>query len=108
MGDTPISQRPTQMHPENSPNFQGAHGVIMMAETSKLLPWLMLTCLFSGVSLIISFWAISEAQKSSREARLLEQQVMDQNALLLREGLRQPSDFSNGPAGNLQYRRKEK
>jgi len=49
-----------------------------------------------------------EVLKFERESRVLQQQVMDQSALLLREGLRQPDDLINGPAGNLNYRRKEK
>ena len=46
---------------------------------------------------------MAQMRKNEMETRLLMQQVMDTNALLVREGLRKPSDFSNGPAGNLQY-----
>lgn len=46
---------------------------------------------------------LEQMRRNEIEVRLLEQQVMDQNALMLRAGLRQPEDFSNGPAGNLQY-----
>lgn len=76
-------------------------------EHSKLLPWLMLCAILSGAALMGAGWAISESEKSERESRLLQQQVMDQNALLVREGLRRPEDFTNGPAGNLQYQPKE-
>jgi hypothetical protein len=35
--------------------------------------------------------------------------VMDQNALMIREGLKQPTDETYGPAANLEYRKpKEK
>jgi hypothetical protein len=48
-----------------------------------------------------------EYQKAEREARVKEQQIMDQSALLLREGHRKPSDATNGPAGNLNYNREK-
>lgn len=49
-----------------------------------------------------------EVLKYERESRVLQQQVMDQSALLLREGIRQPDDQTNGPSGNLNYHRKGK
>jgi len=69
---------------------------------------------FAIASFVISLWANSDNNKirdellrSERESRVLQQQVMDQSALLLREGIRQPGDLTNGPAGNLDYKRKE-
>lgn len=49
-----------------------------------------------------------EVIKYERESRVLQQQVMDHSALLMREGLSQPTDETNGPAGNLEYRRRRK
>jgi hypothetical protein len=60
----------------------------------------------SVAAIVLAMWSNYEAQNSARESRLLQQQVMDQSALLLREGIRQPGDANNGPAGNLDYKRK--
>jgi len=99
---------PTQQHPENSPNFQNAHGVVMLTETSKLLPWLMMCCLLSGFACALATGSIIWASMSARETKQLQIQVMDQNALLIREGLKQPGDTVYGPAGNLEYKPREK
>jgi hypothetical protein len=70
---------------------------------------------FAIAGFIVALWATSgnrdireELLRSERESRVLQQQIMDQSALLLREGIRQPDDFTNGPAGNLNYKRKDK
>jgi hypothetical protein len=49
-----------------------------------------------------------EYQKAEREARVKEQQLMDLSALQLRDGVRQPGDTTNGPAGNLNYHKRSK
>lgn len=49
-----------------------------------------------------------EVDRLVREARQVQIQVMDQNALLIREGLKQPTDTTYGPAGNLEYKPKPK
>jgi len=65
---------------------------------------------FAIAAFVIALWANSDNTKireellrSERESRVLQQQVMDQSALLLREGIRQPGDLTNGPSGNLDY-----
>lgn len=70
---------------------------------------------FAIAGFVVALWATSdnrqireELLRSERESRVLQQQIMDQSALLLREGIRQPDDFTNGPSGNLNYHRKEK
>jgi hypothetical protein len=94
----------TQVHPEHSPNFSNAHGVVMLTETSKLLPWLMFCAMLSGTAVALAVFAIIWASLSAHETRQLQIQVMDQNALLIREGLAQPTDTTYGPAGNLEYK----
>jgi hypothetical protein len=66
---------------------------------------------FAIAAFVVSLWANSDNTKirdellrSERESRVLQQQVMDQSALLLREGIRQPGDLTNGPSGNLDYK----
>lgn len=81
---------------------------VLLSERGAVLLALVLVGVLAGVAWARSESAISAAGKAERETRLLEQQVMDQNALLVREGLRQPTDHTNGPAGNVQYQRKGK
>lgn len=65
----------TQIHPEHSPNFSGAHGVVMQHESSKLLPWLMLTAVLSGIALGVSVMVVVNASQSeSRTHAELERQ----------------------------------
>ena len=69
---------------------------------------------FAIAAFVVSLWANSDNTKireellrSERESRVLQQQVMDQSALLLREGIRQPGDLTNGPSGNMDYQRRK-
>jgi hypothetical protein len=70
---------------------------------------------FSTAAFMLSIWAITEysmsrneyareTDKLIHEVRQLQIQVMDHNALLIREGLSQPTDEAYGPAGNLEYK----
>ncbi len=89
-----------------------------ITEHSKLLPWLMMCALFAGFSLAASVAAIiwtttirddltREFQRVEREAKQLQIQVMDQNALNIRNGWVHPGDEVYGPAGNLEYKPRE-
>lgn len=75
-----------------------------ITEHSKLLPWLMLCCILSGTAIALSVFSLIWAGMSARETKQLQIQVMDHNALLIREGLAQPTDEMYGPAGNLEYK----
>ncbi len=57
---------------------------------------------------VVALWSIHESDRSARETKQLQIQVMDQNALMIREGFKQPGDTVYGPAGNLEYKHKEK
>ena len=59
---------------------------------------------FSTAALVTALWTMRDADRSARETKQLQIQVMDQNALLIREGLKQPGDTVYGPAGNLEYK----
>ena len=67
-----------------------------------------LSVVFATVALVVSFMAILLVFKYEREYRLLQKDIEDQNAILLREGLRQPGDAARGASGNLQYQPKER
>lgn len=65
----------TQIHPEHSPNLTGAQGFVYAPEASKLLPWLMLTALLSGIAVGISVMVVVETgQSESRTRAELEKQ----------------------------------
>lgn len=80
---------------------------VHLNEHSKLIPWLMLCAILSGVAVTMAIFATIWASMSARETKQLQIQVMDHNALLIREGLMQPTDETYGPAGNLEYRHKQ-
>lgn len=73
-------------------------------EHSKLLPWLMLCAILSGLSVSMSVFATIWAGISAHETKQLQIQVMDHNALLIREGFIQPTDETYGPGANLEYK----
>lgn len=84
--------QPTQMHPEHSPNFQGAHGVVMLTETSKLIPWLMFCAVLSGLAIGLAILAVILSQQSEREARMLQYYVLEMDAKLIAAGVKKPED----------------
>lgn len=76
-------------------------------ESSKLLPWLMLTAILSGVAIVTGLVSCFVAWKNVNEAKQVQIQLMYANAIMLREGLVQPGDMVYGPEGNLEYRQHE-
>jgi hypothetical protein len=60
--------------------------------------------IFGVAAFMMGIWAVFDAEKSARETRVLQQLLMDHDALLIREGLKQPGDESKGPAANLDYK----
>jgi hypothetical protein len=74
-----------------------------ITEHSRLLPWLMMCAVFSGFAIAFSMFTFYQLTRTEREYKLVQLQLMDQNAILIREGLKQPTDLVNGPAGNYQY-----
>lgn len=90
-----------------------------ITEHSKLLPMLMLTTVFSGIGLATSVFcyiSIHDLHERDRdELNILKNdvvrlrvQLMSNDALLLREGIKQPGDMYYGPEGNLEYGRKDR
>lgn len=65
---------------------------------------LSIVALVVGVAAFVtSLWSIHESDRAAREAKQLQIQVMDHNALLLRAGILQAGDETYGPAANLTY-----
>ena len=69
----------------------------MIVESSKLLPWLMLCAMLSGISMTFASFCFYQLSHTEREYRLLQLQVQDQSAIMIREGLKRPEDQANGP-----------
>lgn len=76
-------------------------------ESSKLLPWLMMCAILSGVAVVAAIVSGIVAWENSKEAKQVQIQLMYANAIMLREGLVQPGDMVYGPEGNLEYRQHE-
>ncbi len=76
-------------------------------EHSKLLPWLMMCAVMSGFSMAMSAAAIGAAWVMYTKFHVLTVTVDNHDALMLREGIKQPGDIAKGPNGNLEHRRKE-
>lgn len=87
-------------------------------EHSKLLPWLMLTAIFSGMAMsgiIFCYIYVHDIHESDRDEIVLMKHemgrmathLMSNDALLLRERIIQPGDMFHGPEGNLEYGRKD-
>ena len=92
-------------HPDIDARGGGNVNQTHFSEHSKLLPWLMLCAMLSSLGVSFSVFALIWASISARETKQLQLQVQDQNALLLREGIKLPGDQIYGPEGNLNYRR---
>jgi hypothetical protein len=99
-------------HPQSHDRDESTHYNTAPVQTTRIefteKTVAVIALIFACVAFVTALWSIHESSRSATETRLLEQQVMDQNALLVREGLREPTDHTNGPAGNVQYQRKEK
>ena len=52
-------------------------------EHSKLLPWLMLTCLLSGAAIVGVVFDMMAQSKTEREARMLQYYVMELDGKLM-------------------------
>ena len=60
----------------------------------------------SVAAFTLGIWSVMESQRSARETRVLQQLFMDHDALMIREGFKQPGDEQKGPAANLDYKRR--
>ncbi len=88
-------------------NIASAGGGNVYEGNLKLIPWLMLTSILSGISLTTAiFLMIEYAQMQNNMARM-SVHIMSNDALLLRERIIQPGDQWAGPEGNLEYGRKD-
>jgi hypothetical protein len=77
-------------------------------EHSKLLPWLMLCCIMSAFAMATSMFATGAVWVLYTKFHVLTVTVDNHDALMLREGIKQPGDIAKGPNGNLEYKRKER
>lgn len=59
---------------------------------------------FGVAAFMTALWSIHESDRAERETKQLQIQVMDMNALAIRNGWLKPTDEVYGPAGNLEYK----
>lgn len=94
-------------HKQGSPDFTGAQGVVYSVDTTKLVPWMMLTCILAAFAMAFSlmtfFYLHDQMLSTQRSAELMRIQVLSQNAIMLRQGFIKPGDEWDGPEGNLQF-----
>lgn len=64
----------------------GSSSIVQM-ESNKLLPWLMLTCLLSGLAIAMSWHAIDKATIAERETKLAREDLRVQAIALARHGV---------------------
>lgn len=96
--DTVASGSPHAIHAR----AQGAS--VVQVESSRLVPWLMLTCVMSALALAASIFGFYEFTVAEREFRLLQNQQQMTNAWLARMGAVSPMDVYQGPEGNFFFK----
>lgn len=79
-------------HNEHSPDLSGAQGVVVQFETNKLLPWLMTCCILAGFSCALAVFALINAQRAEREARMLQYYTLEMDSKLIAAGIKKPDD----------------
>jgi len=90
----------------SAPHSSGASAAVHEGNI-KILPWLILTAMLSGFAIALSCAAIGAAWIMYTKFHVLTVTVDNHDALMLREGIKQPGDVAKGPNGNLEFKRKE-
>lgn len=76
---------------DTNADFRGAHGVIMQVEASKLLPWLMLISILSGIAVALAIMTLivysQNYRELERENRLMQQKYDDMKVEFLSRGM---------------------
>lgn len=83
------------IHPEQSHDLRGAHGVVMSVESTKLLPWLMTTAILAALAIAFGVCALIIAQRSERESRMLQYYVLEMDAKLIASGIKKPDEAAS-------------
>lgn len=71
-----------QEHRANSPSAS-----VVQMETSRFLPWMMLTAILAGVSLALSIMLLTEVLSMKREARFTQLKIDEYRMALLAAGI---------------------
>jgi hypothetical protein len=108
-----VNHHPESHQPHDESMHTAEHASGSRAEANhyegntKLLPWLMLTCILSGFSVAVAtmtfFYLHDQMLRDQRSFEQMRVQVLSQNAILLREGFIKPGDEWMGPESNLQF-----
>lgn len=76
-------ESPNAFLPQAAPHSQQMNHY----ESSKLVPWLMLTAILAGFGAGLSIWALIRAQTAERESRMLEYYVLEVDGKLMKSGI---------------------
>lgn len=60
---------------------------VVQVESSKLIPYLILTVLLAGAAIMCAFWAMHQSNLDEREVRLLQLKVDDMRVALIAKGI---------------------
>lgn len=74
-----------------SPNVGQQGASVIQIESAKLAPLILLLSVLCGLSMAAAAFAMSQAQTSERETRLLEYYVMELDGKLMSKGVIEPS-----------------
>ena len=81
-------------HVEHSVQTRTAPGSasVVQYEQTKLLPWIMVCCLLAGFAAALATFSMVEAQRSEREARMLQYYLLELDAKAIAAGIKKPED----------------
>src|SRR5262245_2669780 len=104
---TGSTEQTMPLHSEmrDSMQLQGAHGVAMIHETGKTVPWLVVCAIISGLAVALGITAVILAVLSEREARMLEYYVMENDHKLVQHGLLNPDDTWSAKKSKRDHKR---
>jgi len=65
---------------------------VVQVEQTKLLPWVLVCSILSGLSIGLCLLAVTLSQQSERESRMLQYYVLEMDAKLIAAGVKNPDD----------------
>lgn len=65
---------------------------VVQVEQTKLLPWVLVCSILSGLSIGLCLLAVTLSQQSERESRMLQYYVLEMDAKLIAAGVKKPEE----------------
>lgn len=70
-----------------SPRVREQSAAVVQIENGKWWPLVAVCCLISGIAIALAIWAMTQAERSERETRMLEYYVLELDGKLMHQGL---------------------